>query len=411
MALYRRVRDFVSTSYVREIDALELQDRALRGMIESLDPYSRYYDHTEVAGLSRETTGVYPGIGVAFAPIEPPGQILFPLPNSPAEDAGLSVGDRIVSANGRDLVDLSLEELGEVIRKAAREGQELLLEVESRRGGRRSLRVKPDEVVDPTVRHARLLEGDPAVGYLAITSFSRLTTTEFDEAVRSLGGTQLAGLVVDVRGNLGGVLDTAVEIANRFVSEGVLVTHEGREETVTFEADSREAHLAGLPLVVLVDGESASASEVFAAALQEHRAAVVVGSPTYGKGLVQKVRGFGRDLAVVKLTSSYYFTPSHRNLERTVDEAWNSGIQPDLDVELTEPETRLLHAHLASYGPPPGALAELRKWEAESGASLVRTHPPDAQLEAALALFRGERPGAWAAAPPLETAKTSETGG
>lgn len=395
MSLYRKVRDFALTSYVREIDAPELQDRALRGMIESLDPYSRYYDHTQVAQLERETSGVYPGIGVAFAPIEPPGQILFALPGSPAQAAGLAVGDRIVGADGRDVSRLSLPELGEVIRAAARKGHRMALELEDRQGDRRSVQVEPAEVVDPTVRHERLLEGSGGIGYLAITSFSRLTTSEFDEAVRSLGGRELAGLVVDVRGNLGGVLDSAVEIANRFVPEGVLVTHEGRTETVTFVARPGEALLAGLPLVVLVDGESASASEVFAAAVQEHRAAVVVGSPTYGKGLVQKVRGFGDDRAVVKLTSSYYFTPSHHNLERTVSDAWDCGIHPDLDVELSEPETRALHEHLASYGPPAEALPELARWEAESGQHLLREHPPDAQLDAALALFRGERPGAW----------------
>jgi carboxyl-terminal processing protease len=203
-----------------------------------------------------------------------------------------------------------------------------------------------------------------------------------------------------------------VDIANRFVSEGVLVSHEGRSETVVFEADAREARLEGLPLVVLVDAESASASEVFAAALQEHRAAVIVGSPTYGKGLVQKVRGFGHDQAVVKLTSSYYFTPSHRNLERTVDDAWDSGIQPDLDVALSTPEARLLHAHLASYGPPLEALEELRAWELDSGTRLVRPPPPDAQLDAALALFRGERPGAWSAPPATGDEGTpAEAGG
>jgi C-terminal peptidase prc len=252
----------------------------------------------------------------------------------------------------------------------------------------------PEELVDPSVRHARLIgEGLPRIGYLAITSFSRKTPDEFDAALVALG--ELDALVIDVRGNPGGVLEAAVLIANRFVAQGMLVSHEGRGAVVEFQARPEEATRAGLPLAVLVDGDSASASEVFAAALQDHRAAVLVGTATYGKGVVQEVRHFDQGRAVVKLTTAYYYTPAGRNLERTVESAWDSGIQPDLWVELAEDEALAVAQHLASHAAPPAALPRLRAWEQELGVQLVPSHPPDRQLEAALALFRADRPGAW----------------
>jgi carboxyl-terminal processing protease len=390
---YRQVRDFVLSSYVRETDADDLLDRALQGLVETLDPYSKYYGRDEIAELNRMTTGTFKGIGVIFAPIRPPGQVLFAMPGSPAAEAGLKVGDRIVTAQGDPVAKMSAADLREVIAQSADVG--LKLELLARDGSERAVRLDPEELVDPTIRHARHLGPSSKVGYLSISSFTRQTRSEFDDQVEALGGRELGALIVDVRGNLGGVLDAAVEIANRFIAGGLVVTHESRGESVVFEADPEEALYLGLPLAVLVDEDSASASEVFAAALQEHRAAVIVGSPTYGKGMVQQVREFGEHESVVKLTTSYYFTPSHRNIERTVDDAWESGLLPDLSVELTPAETQLIHRHLESYGAPTEVLAELRDWEREAGAPLVPVHPPDAQLDAALALFRGQRPGAW----------------
>ena len=394
MRRYRETRNFILSSYVVPLDADTVADLALRGMVESLDEYSRYYDRQAIAALSRDTSGVYRGLGVVFAPIDPVGQVLFALPDSPADLAGIGVGDRLLRAEGEEVASLDMPDLRSILSEDRPDP--LQLRVLDADGSERDVEVLTRELVDPTVRHARLLDPERGIGYLAITSFSQKTPSEFDAAVEILRERGLRGLIVDVRGNLGGVLQASVEIANRFLSEGLIVSHEGREETAVFEADPEQAWYEGLPLVILVDGDSASASEVFAAALGEHRVAVTVGSPTYGKGMVQQVRALNDEQGVIKLTTSYYYTPSHRNIERTVEEAWDWGLWPDLEVELTPLETAEIHAHLGTYSPPAESVDALRAWEARLGIDLVRPHPADAQLDAAVALLEGRRPGAWA---------------
>lgn len=385
---YARVREFVERQYVRELSREELLDAALGGMVESLDPYSRYYGPDEVAAVERETTGHYQGIGVVFAQPTSEARVLYTLPGSPAEKAGLRVGDQILRCAGREVAGLPTGELRKLLGERDRGPIELALR--ARDGAERTVEIGQDALVDPTVRHVRQLGG--GVGYLAITAFSQETPHEFDAALAELRAEGLAALVLDLRGNLGGVLRSATRIANRFVEHGLIVSHEGRTEVQRYEAEPDEATLKGLPLVVLVDGESASASEVLAAAVQEHRAAVLVGSPTYGKGLVQKVETFDGGTRVVKLVSAYYYTPSHRNLERTVEGAWTHGLLPDVQVDTSKAELEALRQFLASYSPPKSALAELAAWEAEAKRTLYPRPPQDPQLEAALALLRGEHP-------------------
>jgi carboxyl-terminal processing protease len=389
---FTAVEQFVRDLYVRELDGRALTDAALRGMVESLDPYSRYYSREELAAMERETSGHFRGIGVVFArPIEE-GRILFSMPDSPADRAGIGVGDRFLEIDGHPLAGLEAAQIHRLLAEAPEEEDAVQLRVRSRDGTDRSLALERIDLVDPTVRHARLLDSELGVGYLAITSFSQETPKEFDAAIGELKRRGLKGLVVDVRGNLGGVLRSAVTLANRFVPSGLIVSQEGRGVPLRYEAEASEAWYADLPLAVLVDGESASASEVFAAALQEHRAAVVVGTPSYGKGMVQQVRTFG-DEAAVKLTTAYYYTPSGRNLERTVEKAWETGVVPDLAVALTEAERREVARFRESYGPPPEDRAAIEAWESAEGTQLLPREPPDAQLDAALALFRGQKPG------------------
>jgi carboxyl-terminal processing protease len=304
--------------------------------------------------------------------------------------AGMRVGDRILHIGGREYASLDYPGFRALITGA--EPRDVDVVVLGLDGEERRLRVRTGSVVEPTVRHERVLDEARGVGYMAISTFTHETAGEFDAAFERLRREGLRALVLDLRGNPGGVLVAAVGIARRFVSEGLIVSTEGRDETVTYSAERGAAWHAGFPLVVLVDEGSASASEVLAGALQEHRAAVIVGTPTYGKGMVQTIHRFGGDGSVLKVTTSYYYTPSHKNLEHSADPAAERGIQPDLRVDLgSDPAD--LHARLARPSPPRECIAALQAWEEAEGVQLYARTQWDPQLEAALDLFAGRRPG------------------
>ena len=392
---FTNVRDFVRETYVHEVTDEELVEHALHGMLSGLDNYSRFYDRHESEALNRETVGRYVGIGVVFRrPVEE-GQVLFALPSSPADRAGVRVGDRFVRINGSKVAGLP----GNGLRDLLKASQDGLLEVDvvGRDGEERQLRIAPDEIIDPTVRHTTMLDEENKIGYIAVLSFSRETDEEFDRAVDFLMDRGMKGLVLDLRHNYGGVLESAARIAERFIPEGVIVSTEGRGAPEIYHATASSATNKGLPLVVLVDEDSASASEVLAGALQDHRVAVIAGSPTYGKGMVQNIKPFKPFGTIAKVTSSYYYTPTHRNFERSAETGKDYGIQPDVRVPINELERSVIHGFLGRYGPPLEAISALETWEAEEDTFLLERHPPDPQLDAALALFEGTRPGAYRA--------------
>ena len=385
LEVFRTVRELALEEFVGETGPSELVDDALGGMLGGLDAFSHYYPAEELAGLERETSGEFLGIGVVFREGEP-GRILFPYPGSPAARAGLKVGDRIRSAEGVALEELGSDELLAVLRRSP---DEVKLEVEDLEGLSREVKIDPEIVLDPTVRHARLLAGSSGVGYLAVRSFSHRTPEEFDQAIDQLRQQGLQALVIDLRANPGGILDAAVSLANRFIPRGALVATRARSGTRITEASPEDAGLAGTPLVVLIDGNSASASEVLAAALQDHAVAAVVGEPSYGKGSVQTLKRIDEDRAIVKLTTAYYLSPSLRRIEHFED-AGRSGIAPDLVVPLLRSEREEIYRFLQSYSPPGEALESLRVWEQRTDSRLIREPPRDRQLDAALALLGGE---------------------
>ncbi len=397
----REVRDFVRESFVREIGDEELLDLALHGMVDGLDPYSRYYDRVESLELERETGGHYTGVGIVFRRPPSEGLVLFTLPESPGRRAGLRVGDRILSIDDLDPAELGEEGMREVF--SDRDRVRVRMRVLSLDGSTRELELQPDTVVDPTVRHARLLDPEDGIGYAAITSFTRQTPHEFDQTFQWLRQAGMRALIIDLRRNYGGVLDSAVAIARRFVpcdeerssilAADLIVSTEGRGAPIYYRANPDEALYVGFPLVVLVDGESASASEVLAGALQDHRVAVVTGSPTYGKGTVQTIRRFQELGAMAKVTSAYYYSPTHRNFERTVDPGREYGIRPDLSIPISEEERDLVHRFLAQYSPPLDSIAEVERWQHQEGSTLFEPPPADAQLAAAVELLRGTLPG------------------
>lgn len=390
VARYREVRDYARSAFVHKITDAELVDHALHGLADGLDDYSEYYDPAEAERLERETAGRYDGLGVVMKEPFSDGQVLFPLSASPAMNAGMRVGDRFVRVGGHPFA--SLDQAGFRALVSGSEPQDVDLVVLGLDGAQRKLRVRTGSVLEPTVRHERILDVARGVGYLAITSFSHETAGEFDAAFERLLGDGMRALVIDLRGNPGGVLVSAVDIARRFLREGLIVSTEGRQQRVVYSAETAAAWHDGFPLVLLVDEGSASASEVLASALQEHRSAVIVGSPTYGKGMVQTIHRFSPDGSVLKVTSSYYFTPSHRNLEHSADPQAERGLQPDLRVALgTDP--RALHERLARASPPRECVDALKAWEQTSGQQLVADVETDPQLTAALGLFAGQRPG------------------
>jgi len=271
-------------------------------------------------------------------------------------------------------------------------GGPLAINVTGLDGERRSVTIQPDSIVDPSLRHTRMLDEERGIGYISLIAFSRETPGEFDRAFDFLQQRGMQALVLDLRRNLGGVLASAVKIAERFIPSGVIVSTEGRGEPVVSRVETARATLTGFPLVVLVDGDSASASEVLAGALQDHRVAVVVGAPTYGKGMVQSMRHFEDPNGIAKVTSAYYYSPSGRNFEHTAQANRDHGIIPDVLVETTRQERERVHAFLLRYGPPFDALRQLEAWQASESLQLIETMPPDLQLQAATDLFAGRRP-------------------
>lgn len=384
--LVRAVRDLAQDTYVGETDSRALIDDALAGMVAGLDRYSRYYGPQEIAEITRETSGEYKGIGVVFRDPVEAGQVRFPLWNSPAHRAGVRVGDRFVEVAGKAVLEMEPEELRETLRNAR---GDLAILLEHRDGTREEVSLQPEAVIDPTVRHARMLDADLGIGYLAITSFSHRTVEEFDRSTAWLLERGMEALVVDLRSNPGGILDAAVRVADRFIDEGTIVSTRTRRETRSTLATEAETLLGGLPLVLLIDEDSASASEVLVGAIQDHRVGTIVGEPSYGKGAVQTLRHFERDQAIIKITTSNYFTPAGRRIERG-DE--RHGIAPDLLVETDARERLSLHRYLMSYSPPLPIRPEVEAWEQEEGVVLYAKAPPDPQLEAALDLLRGDLP-------------------
>ena len=317
------IQALIQKEYIGEVDEDALQTGICQGYVGALgDPYSAYYDEEQTSALMETTQGEYGGIGVVLTQNLDTGVTTASsvYEDSPAMKAGMKDGDIIYQVEGRDVSGMALEEISGSIK-----GEKgTTVEITVLRGEEReevTLTITRDTIQAETVK-TRMLEDE--IGYLAISEFDSVTLEQYREGLAELTAQGMEGLIVDLRGNPGGNLDTVCEILDLMLPEGLIVYTEDKDGNRQ-EFTSDEAQEVQVPLAVLVDGNSASASEIFAGAIQDYGLGQIVGTQSYGKGVVQSVFDL-QDGTSVKLTIAEYFTPNGRSID-------GEGITPDVEVE------------------------------------------------------------------------------
>ena len=326
-SLLEEVEDRVRREYVEPVTKEQLDLAAVDGMVASLDPHSAFLDPAEYEAMRVSTAGHYSGIGLEVAERDGRIAVVTPIDGSPADRAGVRSGDILLEIDGRTVEDRTLEETIERMRGFV--GSTVRLTVE-RNGEPQPLRF----ALERSEVHVRTVRAEPLpgrYGYLRVTHFTDATPRDFDRALADLqSDAPLRGLVLDLRGNPGGVLESSVSVADEFLDSGVIVRAEGRTAESRFVLSATEGDaLRSAPLVVLIDRGSASGAEIVAGALRDHGRATLMGERTFGNGAVQAVMPLANGQAL-KLTTSRYYTPSGSSLHER-------GLEPDVSLAETLP--------------------------------------------------------------------------
>ncbi|MDH3645105.1 MAG: S41 family peptidase [Gammaproteobacteria bacterium] len=321
---FDEVLSHVHDSYVSEVEKQVLVDSALKGMLHDLDSHSDFLNINDYRNLQAETTGQFGGIGIELGLVDEYFTVISPLDDTPASQAGLSAGDRITQINDEPLQGKKLIDVVAMLRGEPGSSLDLLI-----RRADESPRTVPltRQVIEVASVRGELLE--PGYGYIRISQFQTATSDDFAQVLADLkddAGGNLRGIVLDLRNNPGGVLQASVAVADTFLTEGMIVSTRGRlpSSHLKYRA-SGDDRLDGAPIVVMINGGSASAAEIVAGALQDHDRAILLGTTSYGKGSVQSVMPLSGDRAV-KLTTALYYTPHGRSIN-------NTGIEPDVEFD------------------------------------------------------------------------------
>jgi carboxyl-terminal processing protease len=341
--LFMKVLEQVRQNYVDgdKVSYHDLIQSAMRGMISTLDPHSEFLEPVKYTDLKNDTEGAFGGVGIVVGLRDGQLSVVSPMEDSPAFKAGIVTGDRISKINGASTERMTLPDAVKVLRGKA--GTDVTITI--------TRPSQPDFVKDVTLTRAVIkvstvkdLNGlaefpvDPSgVGYARITQFGEQTTSDFDKALKSMAGKGMKGLILDLRNNPGGLLDQAVKVCDIFLPRGqLIVSTEGRavrSRSEEFRATGRDQY-PGLKMVILVNGGSASASEIVSGCLQDIGRAYLIGEQTFGKGSVQSILPF-EDGSALRLTTAKYYTPSHKVIHE-------KGITPDSIVPTTPEEEEAL---------------------------------------------------------------------
>jgi carboxyl-terminal processing protease len=313
----------IKNDYVEEIDDATLLKYAIRGMLSGLDPHSAYLEPSAFSDLQESTSGTFGGLGIEVGMENGFVKVISPIDDTPAQKGGIESGDLIIKLDDTPVKGMSLDQAVEKMRGEA--GTSIRLTV-VRTGERSPLEINlTRDIIQVT--SIKTLPLDENYGYIRITQFQAQTGSDFAKGLAKLKEEteELSGLIIDLRNNPGGVLKASVDVADQLIEEGLIVYTKGRAEVsqLSFSATKGDA-TNGMPIIVLVNGGSASASEILAGALQDHDRAVIMGTQSFGKGSVQNVMALDTEYGL-KLTTARYYTPNGRSIQA-------QGITPDIEV-------------------------------------------------------------------------------
>lgn len=322
LEVFSNVLSIIQQNYVDDIDTQKTIEGAIRGMLNSLDPHSSYLKADDFKELQVETKGSFSGIGIEITIRDDMLTVVSPIEDTPAFEAGIQAGDRIIKIEGESTKEMSLVEAVKKLRGP--KGSEVTISIHRKDWTDLQDFVLVRDVIPIHSVRAEILE--PGYGYIRITNFQRNTAPDLQDSIaKLLSEDKLVGLILDLRNNPGGLLDSSVKVADLFLDEGIIVSTKGRLEDQNMEFS---AHAGGpeysFPMVVLINSGTASASEIVAGALQDHKRALILGTQSFGKGSVQTIIPMN-DGDGLRLTTARYYTPSGTSIQAT-------GITPDVVV-------------------------------------------------------------------------------
>jgi len=324
---FSQVLDLVENNYVKNVTRQELIDGAIVGMLQQLDPHSSFLSKEDFKEMQVSTSGEFSGIGIEISVENGRITVISPIDDTPADKAGLKAGDIIVEIEGQSTQDMSLMDAVQRIRGP--KGKPVSLTILHKSSNKpEKLRIVREAIPIVSVKSS---EVEPGYLLVRVTRFNENTTAELKDAVAAYtkGGTELKGIILDLRNNPGGLLDQAVSVSDFFLTKGRIVTIKGRKDEQRKDFDAKKDGLEpAVPVTVVINAGSASASEIVAGALQDNKRALLVGDKTFGKGSVQTVIPLN-DGSGIKLTTALYYTPSGRSIQA-------EGIEPDFKVPLQQ---------------------------------------------------------------------------